>query len=99
MSYLFDPSFKITPHQNRKLKAVWSYEAAQDMKSMHNLDAEAELTKALADAINAEIDAEVLADLRELSGQKDKEKEWGFKKKKKPAVRKITEDWEPSKLD
>lgn len=25
--------------------------------------------------------------------------EWGIKKKKKPAIRKITEDWEPSRLD
>ncbi|MFX8824876.1 hypothetical protein ABTM64_20220, partial [Acinetobacter baumannii] len=34
--------------KTRKLKAVWSYEAQQDLRSQHNLDAEAELTAVLA---------------------------------------------------
>jgi Major capsid protein Gp23 len=54
--------------KTRKLKAVWSYEAQQDLRSQHNLDAEAELTAILAQEINLEIDREVLQDLRNNSG-------------------------------
>jgi hypothetical protein len=54
--------------KTRKLKAVWSYEAQQDLRSQHNLDAEAELTAVLAQEINLEIDREVLGDLRNNSG-------------------------------
>jgi hypothetical protein len=50
--------------KTRKLKAVWSYEAQQDLRSQHNLDAEAELTAVLAQEINLEIDREILQDLR-----------------------------------
>jgi hypothetical protein len=52
----------------RKLKAVWSYEAQQDLRSQHNLDAEAELTSVLAQEINLEIDREILTDLRNNAG-------------------------------
>lgn len=54
--------------KTRKLKAVWSYEAQQDLRSQHNLDAEAELTAVLAQEINLEIDREVLSDLRNNAG-------------------------------
>jgi len=54
--------------KTRKLKAVWSYEAQQDLRSQHNLDAEAELTAILAQEINLEIDREVLTDLRNNAG-------------------------------
>ena len=54
--------------KTRKLKAVWSYEAQQDLRSQHNLDAEAELTAVLAQEINLEIDREVLGDLRNNAG-------------------------------
>jgi len=54
--------------KTRKLKAVWSYEAQQDLRSQHNLDAEAELTAVLAQEINLEIDREVLTDLRNNAG-------------------------------
>lgn len=54
--------------KTRKLKAVWSYEAQQDLRSQHNLDAEAELTAVLAQEINLEIDREVLTDLRKNAG-------------------------------
>jgi hypothetical protein len=50
--------------KTRKLKAAWSYEAQQDLRSQHNLDAEAEITAVLAQEINLEIDREVLTDLR-----------------------------------
>jgi hypothetical protein len=54
--------------KTRKLKAVWSYEAQQDLRSQHNLDAETELTAVLAQEINLEIDREVLTDLRNNAG-------------------------------
>lgn len=54
--------------KTRKLKAVWSYEAQQDLRSQHNLDAEGELTAVLAQEINLEIDREVLSDLRNNAG-------------------------------
>lgn len=54
--------------KTRKLKAVWSYEAQQDLRSQHNLDAEAELTAVLAQEINLEIDREILSDLRNNAG-------------------------------
>ncbi len=48
----------------RKLKAVWTFEAQQDLRSQHNLDADQELTAVLAQEINLEIDREILTDLR-----------------------------------
>jgi hypothetical protein len=54
--------------KSRKLKALWSYEAQQDLRSQHNLDAETELTAVLAQEINLEIDREVLGDLRKNAG-------------------------------
>jgi hypothetical protein len=54
--------------KTRKLKAAWTYEAQQDLRSQHNLDAEAELTSVLAQEINLEIDREVLTDLRNHAG-------------------------------
>lgn len=54
--------------KTRKLKAVWSYEAQQDIRSQHNIDMEAELTAMLAQEVNLEIDREILTDLRNNSG-------------------------------
>lgn len=47
----------------RKLKTTWSLEAAQDLKSVHNIDAEATLTDLMADEMVAEIDREIINDL------------------------------------
>lgn len=47
----------------RKLKTSWSLEAAQDLKSVHNIDAEATLTDLLGDEMVAEIDREIINDL------------------------------------
>jgi hypothetical protein len=47
----------------RKLKTSWSLEAAQDLKSVHNIDAESTLTDLMADEIVAEIDREIINDL------------------------------------
>ena len=48
----------------RKLRAQWSPEMAQDVAAFHNIDAEAELTALLSEQIAAEIDREILRDLR-----------------------------------
>lgn len=48
----------------RKLRAQWSPELAQDVSAFHNIDAEAELTSLLSEQIAAEIDREILRDLR-----------------------------------
>jgi hypothetical protein len=47
----------------RKLKTSWSLEAAQDLKSVHNIDAEGSLTDLMADEMVAEIDREIINDL------------------------------------
>ena len=52
----------------RKLKAAWTYESQQDLRSQHNLDAEAEITSVLAQEINLEIDREIIGDLRTNAG-------------------------------
>lgn len=47
----------------RKLKTSWSLEAAQDLKSVHNIDAEQTLSDIMADEMVAEIDREIINDL------------------------------------
>ena len=54
--------------KTRKLSARWTFEAAQDAQAMHGLDVEAEIMAALAQEITVEIDQEILASLRGLSG-------------------------------
>lgn len=92
-------------NQNRKLKAVWSMEAQQDIRAMHNIDAAAALTKQLADEINAEIDREVINDLAHVFSHgvppppsyvpPPQEPAWGYSKKKvKRQYRSIDAPWE-----
>ena len=50
--------------EERKLRATWSPELAQDVSAFHNIDAEAELTAILSEQIAAEVDHEILRDLR-----------------------------------
>lgn len=50
--------------EERKLRATWSPELAQDVSAFQNIDAEAELTAILSEQISAEIDREILRDLR-----------------------------------
>lgn len=49
--------------QSRVLKAEYTMELAQDLKSVHGLDAEAELSNILATEILAEINREVIRDI------------------------------------
>ena len=46
--------------RTRKLRTKWTIEAAQDLRAMHNIDAEKELVALLGNEIAAEIDREVL---------------------------------------
>ena len=50
--------------QTRKFRALWTIEAAQDLKAYHNLDLERELTDLLGKEVALEIDREILEDLR-----------------------------------
>ena len=53
--------------EERKLRATWSPELAQDVAAFHNIDAEAELTAILSEQIAAEVDREILRDLRKMA--------------------------------
>ena len=48
----------------RKMRALWTIEASQDLKAYHNLDLERELTDLLSKELSLEIDREILEDLR-----------------------------------
>jgi len=50
--------------EERKLRATWSPELAQDVSAFQNIDAEAELTAMLSEQVASEIDREILKDLR-----------------------------------
>ena len=50
--------------ETRKMRAMWTPELAQDVSAFHNIDAEAELTALLSEQMAAEIDREILRDLR-----------------------------------
>lgn len=64
----------------RKLRATWSPELAQDVSAFHNIDAEAELTALLSEQIAAEVDREILRDLRKGAAWKTKwdYQEWKY---------------------
>ena len=80
----------------KPLKAVWT--AINDLQSQYNFAAESELTAILAAEINAEIDSEILKDLRIV--QLQEEAKYQFKiDKKKHFARSIDEDWEVSNVD
>jgi len=50
--------------ETRKMRAQWTPELAQDVSAFHNIDAESELTALLSETMAAEIDREILRDLR-----------------------------------
>jgi len=53
--------------KSRKLSARWTFEAAQDAQAQQGIDIEAEIMAALAQEITAEIDQEILNNLRGLA--------------------------------
>jgi len=57
----------------RKMRALWTLEASQDLKAYHNLDLERELTDLLSKELQLEIDRELVEDLRMIAyGMRDK---------------------------
>ena len=50
--------------ETRKMRAQWTPELAQDVAAFQNIDAEAELTALLSEQMAAEIDREILRDIR-----------------------------------
>jgi hypothetical protein len=57
----------------RKMRALWTLEASQDLKAYHNLDLERELTDLLSKELQLEIDRELIEDLRMIGyGLRDK---------------------------
>lgn len=60
----FELSDVVVSVEERKLRATWSPEMSQDVAAFHNIDAEAELTAILSEQIAAEVDREILRDLR-----------------------------------
>jgi hypothetical protein len=51
-------------YTTKKLRATWSPELAEDLRNFNNIDAEAELTRILAEQVAIEINAQILMDLR-----------------------------------
>ena len=50
--------------RTRKMRALWTLEAAQDLKAYHNMDLENELTDLLTKELSLEIDRELIEDIR-----------------------------------
>lgn len=50
--------------RTRKMRALWTIEAAQDLKAYHNMDLEQELTELLTKELSLEIDRELIEDVR-----------------------------------
>ena len=53
--------------RTRKMRALWSIEANQDLRAYHNLDLEKELTQLMSQELELEIDRELLEDIRMLA--------------------------------
>jgi len=77
----------------RKLRAQWSPEMAQDVAAFHNIDAEAELTALLSEQVAAEIDREILRDLRKGAAWNLRWDYNGWKKLGGNAVPYTQKDW------
>lgn len=50
--------------KSRKIKALWSSEAADDLKALHGIDAEQELVAGVGSELALEIDREIIEDLK-----------------------------------
>jgi len=61
----------------RKMRALWTLEASQDLKAYHNLDLERELTDLLSKELQLEIDRELIEDLRMIAYGRHKTNEGG----------------------
>jgi hypothetical protein len=79
--------------EERKLRATWSPELAQDVSAFHNLDAEAELTAMLSEQVAAEIDREILRDLRKAAAWQLRWDYNGWRKASSAASPYTQKDW------
>jgi hypothetical protein len=79
--------------EERKLRATWSPELAQDVSAFHNIDAEAELTAMLSEQVAAEIDREILRDLRKLAAWQLRWDYNGWRKASSAAAPYTQKDW------
>ena len=77
----------------RKLRATWSPELAQDVSAFHNIDAEAELTAMLSEQVAAEIDREILRDLRKAGAAQLRWDYNGWRKSSNVATAYTQKDW------
>jgi len=58
-----DIDFETIRARTRKLKARWSAEAADDLRSLHGIDAETELVSGISQEISLELDRDILDQL------------------------------------
>jgi hypothetical protein len=79
--------------EERKLRATWSPELAQDVAAFHNIDAEAELTAILSEQIAAEIDREILRDLRKAAPWQARWDYNGWQRMAVPSTNYTQKDW------
>ena len=79
--------------EERKLRATWSPELAQDVSAFHNIDAEAELTALLSEQVASEIDREILRDLRSLGAWQLRWDYYGWRKASLAANAYTQKDW------
>ncbi len=79
--------------EERKLRATWSPELAQDVSAFHNIDAEAELTAMLSEQVAAEIDREILRDLRKAAAWQLRWDYNGWRKSSSAANPYTQKDW------
>jgi hypothetical protein len=79
--------------EERKLRATWSPELAQDVSAFHNIDAEAELTAMLSEQVAAEIDREILRDIRKAAAWQLRWDYNGWRKASTTASPYTQKDW------
>jgi hypothetical protein len=84
--------------EERKLRATWSPELAQDVSAFHNIDAEAELTAMLSEQVAAEIDREILRDLRKAAAWQMRWDYQGWRKASTAASPYTQKDWNQTLL-
>ena len=77
----------------RKLRATWSPELSTDVNAFHNIDAEAELTSILSEQIAAEVDREILRDLRKVAPWQRRFDVNGWRKLKGYSTNYTQKDW------
>ena len=88
--------------ENRILKARWSMEMQQDLRAVHNINAEKALTDLMAKELQEEIDREIIKDLaNEINSAIRSDAHRNLTAHKEvtlvpPQHRSIDDKWEPS---